>query len=104
MTLSEIENLRELAVQSKIYWSKHCLERMQERDISRKDVINCIEVGDIIENYPDDFPNPSYLILGVCIDNKPLHVVVGSDGSLLYIITTYYPNLIKFYEDYKTRR
>ena len=35
---------------------------MQERDISRADVKNGIATGEIIEDYPDDFPNPSCLI------------------------------------------
>ncbi len=34
---------------------------MQEREISRKDVISCINNGKIIEDYPDDFPSPSCL-------------------------------------------
>ena len=43
-------------------WYKHALERMQERDISRRDVKNRIMQGEIIEDYPDDFPHPSCLI------------------------------------------
>ena len=43
----EIEIIREFCNQSKIKWSSHCLERMQERDISRADVKNCLEYGEI---------------------------------------------------------
>ncbi|WKY46234.1 DUF4258 domain-containing protein [Eubacteriaceae bacterium ES2] len=60
--------------------------------------------GEMIESYPDDYPNPSCLVLGLTIDGKPIHVVVGSDGEYIFIITAYYPNLNKFEADYKTRR
>lgn len=38
----EIEVLQELCKQTKIKWSTHCLERIQERDISQNDVKNGI--------------------------------------------------------------
>ena len=44
------------------------------------------------------------MILGVTLDNKALHVVVGYDSDYLYIITAYYPTIDKFEEDHKTRR
>lgn len=43
---------------------------MQERDISRADVKNCIMHGEIIEDYPDDFPHPSCLIFGYTVIKK----------------------------------
>jgi hypothetical protein len=38
--------------------------RLRERGIKRADVINCIQSGEIIEQYLDDMPFPSCLILG----------------------------------------
>ena len=52
-----------------------CLERMQEREISRADVKKCVLEGEIIEDYPDDFPHPSCLIFGYTINDKIIHVV-----------------------------
>ncbi len=75
-----------------------------ERDIQRDDVKNCIQNGEIIEDYPDDFPNPSCLVFGMTLANRILHVVAGSDGTYLYIITAYYPSADKFELDMKTRR
>lgn len=100
----EMEDIKQYADNKKIKWSTHCLERMQERDISRKDVKNCILNGEIIEDYPTDFPHPSCLIFGQTIESEVLHVVVGCDGEYIFIITTYYPNTDKFQEDLKTRR
>ncbi|MCM1088742.1 MAG: DUF4258 domain-containing protein [Muribaculaceae bacterium] len=100
----DIKTIQKLYNEKKLKWSTHCLERMQERDISIDDVGNCIMAGEIIEDYPNDFPHPSCLIFGYAINDKVLHTVVGSDGDTLYIITAYYPNTKKFMEDLKTRR
>lgn len=87
-----------------IKWSTHCLERMQERDISREDILACISRGEIIEDYPDDYPFPSCLIFGHTAAGKVIHVVVGTDGSSAYVITAYYPNTDKFEADLMTRK
>ena len=47
------EIYQQLCAESKILWTQHCLQRMQERDISRADVKNGIATGEIIEDYPD---------------------------------------------------
>lgn len=100
----QLEDLKKYIANGAIRWSTHCLERMQERDISRVDVKKCITDGEIIEDYPDDFPHPSCLIFGYTVNEKIIHVVAGCDGEYIYIITVYYPNTIKFEDDLKTRR
>lgn len=92
------------ASESNIKWSKHCLERMQERDINISDVESCLKTGEIIEDYPDDFPHPACLIFGHTKENKALHIVVGSDDNNIFFITAYYPNTDKFEADLKTRK
>lgn len=65
---------------------------MQERDISRLDVKNGIATGEIIEDYPDDYPNPSCLIFGYNVNGHILHIVVGCDNINIYyyrILSTY---------------
>jgi hypothetical protein len=99
-----IDIIKNLYSNEKIKWSTHCLERMQERDICIADVESCILSGEIIEDYPEDFPYPSCLVFGYTIEKRVLHVVVGTDNEFLYIITVYFPNTTKFMEDLKTRR
>ena len=41
----------------------HVRERMAERGVSTEDLISLIINGEIIEDYPDDFPYPSTLIM-----------------------------------------
>jgi hypothetical protein len=42
----------------------HALRRMFERHISVEDVEDVSQHGEMIENYPDDTPYPSRLMLG----------------------------------------
>ena len=100
----QIDELKKYISENAIRWSAHCLERMQERDISRADVKKCVLEGEIIEDYPDDFPNPSCLIFGYNVNGRILHIVAGCDNINIYIITAYYPDTKKFEDDLKTRR
>ncbi len=100
----QLDAIQVLVNVNRIKWSTHCLERMQERDISRDDVKRCVSTGEIIEDYPNDYPHPSCLIFGYNVNNKILHVVVGMDSEFVYIITAYFPSMVKFKEDLKTRR
>ena len=102
--MMDICEIRKLVQERKIRWSAHCLERMNERDISTADVKACIENGEIIEEYPDDFPYPSCLIFGHASENGIIHVVAGTDYEYVFIITAYIPNTVKFEPDLKTRR
>lgn len=100
----KIEQFQLLYDLGKIKWTAHGLERMQERNIRRQDVKCCIMSGEIIEEYPDDYPHPSSLIFGYNVDNKVLHVVAGLTADYIYVITAYYPSTAKFKKDLKTRR
>ena len=99
------ENLQALVSARNILWTEHIALRLRERGIKRADVITCIESGEIIEQYPDDTPFPSCLILGNSLSGKPLHVVCGlNTGVSCCIITAYHPALDKWEVDYKTRK
>jgi hypothetical protein len=53
---------------------------MEERGIKVDDVLRCIDSGEIIEQYEDDKPLPSCLILGKDMKNEGIHIVVSKDG------------------------
>lgn len=88
-----------------IEWQRHALERMMERGISRETIKEVLLNGEIAENYPDDKPYPSALLLG-WVESQPFHVVVAlnSLAGWCFIITAYKPDLEHFESDYKTRR
>jgi hypothetical protein len=66
-----------------------------------------METGDnaiIIEDYPDDKYSPSCLILGLTINNRPLHLQVSRrESDILTIITLYEPNQTEWI-NYSQRR
>ena len=101
--LMDIERIKVLSTTSRIRWSAHVAQRMMERSISRSDVISAILTGEIIEDYPEDFPLPSCLISGI-VNRKPIHVVVAQDEEEIVIISVYRPDLNKFEPDFRTRR
>ena len=100
----DIEKIREYYKEDMILFSNHALERIRQRGIKQRDIRNCIMTGEIIEQYPDDFPFPSCLIFGIDIDGKVMHVVASDEGTCSRIITAYYPNTEKFENDLKTRK
>lgn len=69
-----------------------------------KDVKNAVISGEIIEQYPNDYPYPSCLILGKTTNQQWLHVVMSDEGSSSRIITAYYPDKNKWSTDFKCRK
>lgn len=100
----EIENLRGYLEKDTILISQHAKNRCRERNIKQTDIKSCIMTGEIIEQYPDDFPFPSCLIFGYAQDNRIMHVVASDEGESGRIITAYIPNADKFEKDLKTRK
>jgi hypothetical protein len=57
-----------------VVFSDHAISQMFKRSISVNDVVSIIEVGQPIQEYADDKPYPSYLMLGY-LNQRPLHIV-----------------------------
>jgi len=87
-----IEDFRHLNHISQIALTQHSRRRLVERGISIADVVCAINNGKIIEQYPDDFPFPSCLILGKTMDSRTIHLVASIDEGIIYLITAYYPS------------
>ena len=79
--------------------------RMQQRAITRADVLEGLLEGEVIESYADDVPYPSALILAF-VRGRPVHIVVALDSSVTegHIITVYEPSPDEFEPDWRTRR
>ncbi len=103
--MTALELIREAIQNHHIEWRKHALQRMFERSISRKEILETLLQGEIIELYENDKPFPSALFFNKNY-NRPLHVVAGFDkiNTKLYIITAYEPNVSEFESDFQTRK
>lgn len=100
----KIEDLRLLCTNDTIVVTQHASYRLKQRNINFEDVKHTIMTGEIIEQYPNDYPEPSCLVLGLTVRGKYLHTVAGICDGFLWIITAYYPDTDKWNKDFKTRK
>lgn len=88
-----------------VVFSGHAVRRMFEWGFQRDEVSEVLRNGEVIAEYPEDKPFPSYLLLGFT-GGSALHVVASLDRTTgtCHIITTYSPDPARWREDFKTRR
>ena len=98
-----IADIQDLYNRKAVVLTQHFLDNIGIRGISLSDVGLAITSGEIIEEYPRDYPHPSALILGYS-ENRPIHVVLGIGGGFLWLITAYRPDFEKWEADNKTRK
>jgi hypothetical protein len=90
---------------SKTIFRVHAVQRMFERRVAIKKVLDAIKTGDIIEDYSSETPEPSRLILGFQ-GKRPFHVVTSEnlETNETTVITVYVPDPNKWKKDARTRR
>ena len=79
--------------QRKLIFRLHALSRMAQRGFEPADIRHVLENGTIIEQYSEDFPYPSCLVMS-WVDGRPVHVVAAldNDAQETIIITVYEPD------------
>jgi hypothetical protein len=78
---------------------------MFQRRINEEEVRCVLETGKLIEEYPDDQPHPSRLILGWS-GPRPVHVVIAdnySDNQVI-VVTVYEPDPDEWEPDFTRRK
>ncbi len=100
-----IDKIKNAIVFDRIIFKKHALVRMFERKIKSEEIIDSLLAAEIIENYDDDRPYPSCLLLGYT-GSRPLHIVLSYDklNESIYIITIYEPSSELWIKEFKERR
>jgi len=78
---------------------------MLERQIAVEEVEAVLGAGEVIEDYPNDTPFPSRLVLG-WTGSRPLHVVIASNlrENEDIVITVYEPESAQWQPDFRRRR
>ncbi len=102
--LLNIEIIKKCILQRKVVYTKHCLNRMNQRNILISDIKTGIENGKIIEYYYDDYPYPSCLVVGKNTNDRIIHIVCGFGESIVYFITAYYPDSSKWEKNMEIRK
>ena len=90
---------------NRLIFRVHAIERMFKRQITEEEVKEVLKTGEVIEDYPDDTPYPSQLILG-WIQSRPLHVVISNDFKKrdTIIITVYEPDPEQWESGFRRRK
>jgi hypothetical protein len=82
-----IEDVRNFCTDDTIVLTEHLLTRMRQRHIRLEEIKYAIKEGEIIEQYPTDYPFPSCLI-----NAENIHIICSIGEGRLYIITAYRPS------------
>jgi len=88
-----------------ILYRVHAVQRMFERKISGKKIRQALELGEVIEDYSAEMPEPSRLVLGFQ-GKRPFHVVTSENSkeNRVVVITVYIPDPDKWKRDHRTRK
>ena len=88
-----------------IYWTYHANMRLNERSVSREEVVQSVEIYDIIESYPDDKYLPSYLVWTMH-GGSILHILFAADirEGNVRVVTAYLPDPLEWDADFKRRK
>ena len=100
----DIAQIKNLCLNKKLRWTNHIFVRLVQRGISMEEVTDVLLNGEIIEDYPEDYPYPSCLVFGITANKSPLHVVCGSNDEELWLITAYRPDPDTWSADFKSRK
>lgn len=97
----KIEWIIERVRKDEYYFSKHGDQERQNDDLTIEEVEEVLLSGRILEQYEEDERGESCLVVGFTNIGKPIHVVCGTRGELLVIITVYIPRPPKFKTPYE---
>jgi len=99
-----IREIKKAFREGRYEYSLHAVDQSILRHITRQEILEAIENGQIIENYPEDKFGPSCLVYGRTDLERPLHIQCSyPTRSKIKIITVYEPNPEEWI-DYKKRR
>lgn len=92
-------------MERKLFLRLHAARRMLEKNISMSEIEYVIEQGEVIEQYLDDEPFPSRLLLA-SPQNRPLHVVAADEieSNITHVITAYQPDPDQWENGFRRRK
>jgi hypothetical protein len=106
MTLT-IEAIRTLVKGRQAVISDHAYERMEEGGIDPREVLDGVDAGLVIEEYPDFHKGPSVLALQADAAGQPIHAVWGlraGTAEPVVLVTAYRPDPSRWTDEFRRRR
>ena len=90
-----IDEIRAKIAAGTFEFSKPAADQSILRRVSIQELLEAIEAGEIIEDYPNDKYGPSCLIFGLTTADRPLHIQCSYPSRpLLKVITLYEPDAL----------
>ena len=87
-----IKEIKKAFREGRYEYSLHAVDQSILRHITRQEILEAIENGQIIENYPEDKFGPSCLVYGRTDLERPLHIQCSyPTRPKIKIITVYEP-------------
>lgn len=84
----DIAALRQAVAENRYCLTTHAQQRMGLRQVSHEDLKFIIATGDVVEEYPDNQPDPKVLFMAF-VRGEPLYVSCAFDDSYAYIVTVH---------------
>jgi hypothetical protein len=83
----------------------HAIQRMFERGISEVEIRQVLDAGEVIQEYQDDLPYPSRLVLG-WQGSRPIRVVAANnlDNQEIIVVTVYEPDPAQWEPEFRRKR
>jgi len=90
----DIENIINAIRNSRVRITDHADEEAFNDSLTYEEIYSSVMQGEVIEDYPDDKPYPSCLILGRNFSGEPIHSVwaYNPENRWTVLITVYRPD------------
>lgn len=101
------EQIRSLVAAGAVRTSDHAYGRLQEKDISYRQLVSSLADAEVLERYPDYRHGPCFLSRHVFPAGRIAHAVWGmaKEGpTLAVLITAYWPDPSEWDDELRTRR
>ncbi len=82
-----LEKVRELATLGEIQLSRHAVLRCMKRRLTLEQICSAIYSGEVIDEEPDAYPNPTMTILGKAKGHEEIKLVCTVVEGIVRIIT-----------------
>jgi hypothetical protein len=107
-----LEALREAVERGLVHVTDHADEEANNDSLSLEEIYESLGSGRVIEDYPEDRPYPSCLVMGYCHQRKqerdaePVHSVwaYNESSGFCVLVTVYRPDSARWSDDYEKRR
>ena len=97
----DINWIHERVTQIEYYFSRHGDQERQNDGLTIAEVEEALLSGRILEQYKDTGRGESCLVVGFTEAGMPVHIVCGTRGDWLVVVTVYIPQPPKFKTPYE---